>query len=65
MKNRKGIIKISPYRFQPVVVTEDHPTTDVSIKQEDFAYNNINLEVEFYIDKNDYAVIKTNNRKFQ
>jgi len=48
MKTRKGIIKISPHRFQPVVVSEDHPTTDVCIKQKDFAYNNINLEVEFY-----------------
>jgi hypothetical protein len=59
MKTRKGIIKINPYRFQPVVVTEDHPETDVCIKQKDFAYNNINSEVEFYIDKNDYAVIIT------
>jgi hypothetical protein len=59
MKNRKGIIKINPYRFQPVVVTEDHPETDVCIKQKDFDYNNINSEVEFYIDKNDYAVIIT------
>jgi hypothetical protein len=58
MKTRKGIIKISPYRFQPVVVTEDHPATDVCIKQKDFAYNNINMEVEFYIDENDYAIIK-------
>ena len=58
MKIRKGIIKINPKRFQPVIVTEDHPTTDVCIKQIDFTYNNINMEVEFYIDENDYAIIK-------
>ena len=58
MKTKKGIIKINPYRFQPVVVTEDHLATDVCTKQKDFAYNNINMEVEFYIDKNDYAIIK-------
>ena len=58
MKIRKGIIKINPNKFQPVVVTEDQLATDVCIKQKDFAYNNINLEVEFYIDKNDYAIIK-------
>jgi len=58
MKIRKGIIKINPYRFQPVIVTDNHPATDVCIKQKDFAYNNINLEVEFYIAKNDYAIIK-------
>ena len=58
MKIRKGIIKINPNKFQPVVVTEDQLATDVCIKQKDFAYNNINLEVEFYIYKNDYAIIK-------
>ena len=58
MKIRKGIIKINPNRFQPVIVTEEHRTTDVCIKQKDFAYNNINMEVEFYIDENDYAIIK-------
>ena len=57
MKIRKGIIKINPYRFQPVIVTDDHPTTDVCIQQRDFARDNINLEVEFYIDKKDYAII--------
>ena len=58
MKIRKGIIKINPYIFQPVVVTEDQLSTDVCTKQKDFAYNNINKKVEFYIDKNDYAIIK-------
>ena len=58
MKIRKGIIKINPYRFQPVIVTDDYPTTEVCIKQRDFAYNNINLEVKFYVDKKDYAIIK-------
>jgi hypothetical protein len=58
MKTKKGIIKINPNRFQPVIVTEDQLATDVCIKQIDFAYNNINMEVEFYIDENDYAIIK-------
>jgi hypothetical protein len=58
MKIKKGIIKINPHRFQPVIVTDNHPATDVCIKQKDFAYNNINLEVEFYIVKNNYAIIK-------
>ena len=65
MKTQKGIIKINPYRFYPVVVSE-HCSTEICKEQKDFAFNNINLEVEFYVktttkkDKKDYAIIIMN-----
>lgn len=68
---RSGIIKINPNRFCPVVVWKngrfdwggtkrEKPSTtsfEISPSQQNWAFKNINKEVNFEFDKEDYAKI--------
>jgi hypothetical protein len=67
---RKGIIKINPYKFQPMIryvdgkkyswsnLIDNVLVADIHPKHHKFAYDNMNKEVEFTIDNKDFALIK-------
>ncbi len=69
---KKGIIKINPVRFNPIILyacgekyewnkkVENIISIDVTPRQQKYALNNTGSEVEFYINKKDFGVIIIN-----
>lgn len=70
METKKGIIKINPVRFHPVILyacgetfewrnkkLENIISIDIAPRQRKYALDNMGCEVEFTINKKDYAII--------